>query len=482
MRSKIIIHLGPKLALPIDLSFLNIPKGKPGIVDVINKLNILVSFVFLLGILIWELLGGSLNTNLITIIFGTVIVLLALNICKLIISKQELLSQIPFDIPLLTVTTIVAMSLFTGTAIFKNTTNIWGGANLRAIAGVSLIAFWFLYYLLASILNGKKMLQQALVSFWLAPIVALLTWLLTFRDFINPQISFLSMLLPGSLILVLTQTKHRPLHIINLVIAIVMLFVGKDIYAIFITIVTFFVTFLIIIIKHRNSLGEKFRALDNFPKKRQEIASYINNNFIPLYLLFSTIVIIAGIFWLKDNMNKAFFYALTLGFQSISFAGIGNLLMGNGLNTIAASTVMRFVNIYGLIPCLAILASLFFIVKNILKAYKKTSSQSNRGLFIWLATLIGMCFTYLLLTPISSDLLVSIMFLALLFLGLFSQLILTKTKAETSLQIRSFEKIKNLKLRLALTIGQYVLIVAIILAVIYLLSSINYINIFLMSN
>lgn len=482
MRSKIIIRLGPKITLPLNLSFLDIPKGKLGVFTLVDKLSLIISLILILGVLTWELLGQSAGGSLTTIIYGFVIILFFLYVLKVALAKNQLIDQIAFDIPLLIFTTFIALSLFMGTAIFKNSTNIWGGSSLRMLTGVSIIAYWFLYYLLNTNLLKRKLIQKSLLAFWLAPLYALLVWLVTFSDLLPDQQVVLGLMLPASIWLVLTQSKHVWLHVINVIISLVVLITFADRTVIAINIMIFTISMLVIVIKNKNNLVKLFTQLDKLPEAKNQWMTYIQQNSTVIYLMVSALAFAIGVFWAVNKLTNVVFDPLLLGFYSLQFNDITSLLLGNGLTTISASTMLRFIHIYGLIPTLALVGCGVVIIREMLKTYKVASTQSIKGIIVWLLTSALAGFLYLLLAGAYIETLIITLLVQLLFFGLIKQFVDNKTISTRKVEMVDFTSIKNIRNRDYLKILQICFIILVFFAAYYLLSSLNYINIFLVTN
>lgn len=463
MRSKIIINLAPKLQIPLDLKIFHFRKGFAFVLDLALKLSTVLVFLILGGFYLLDFTGQNSGIAVILALFGLMLSLLVVQLVKKLLAKGEMLPQVRNDLPLLFLTTIIAASLFIATAIAKTNTNIWGGADLRSLSGIAFIAYWLFFYLISVNIQGRKSLSRALYAYWLAPSLLLLGWLILFRDLTDIQTTALSLTLPASLWLLLTQEKNKLLHAINTIIPLVLLLFFANKEALFSVWISFALAFITITITRRNQLGEMFRTLDIKHKGSQGVVYY--------YLL-SLLATLGGIFWALQNLSIVFFDNLFLGAEGLTFKDLGTLLFGNGLNSFTATKALQFANIYGAIAVIVLLAVIFIITKSTWKAFKKTGSLMNKELLLWTALNTISAALYLIIARGSSELVLLNIFVMLIMSSGIVARIQEKSLPALDTELAPRKPLWQFILRI-------VLLICLSAGLIYLLSSLNYITIFI---
>jgi len=174
MKNKYKLQLSKDYTLNLDISFLKLRAGyRPGFADmtgIIGRALWYIFFIFILSSHIFYQDQASLAPLFWVYIFS--VTLLAFQILRKIVLKGEFLPTVPYDLILLTFTTLVAISLFVNSLDAGEEINIWGGPILRLYSGLSLICFWFIYYLTVINFSSKKHLDKLLTTLSYAPVVA----------------------------------------------------------------------------------------------------------------------------------------------------------------------------------------------------------------------------------------------------------------------------------------------------------------------
>lgn len=482
MSKKMIIRFNPKYSLRFDPSFFKLRPGWQAIFfDIADKLLQILIPLYILLIFSFDLLSGTQGIGSIISLYALIITALILQIVKRVLGKSEYLPQVSYDLILLFFTTLIAISLFYHTAIAKDQINLWGGYSLRTISAISIIAYWFFYYLILSNSRDKKSLGLLIKSFFWAPIVMGVITLISFREIPVATSTAISCFIPGLIILLLTQKKNLLVIFINLIFALTITFISNNAFAIFSILVTFILTFIIILVSKRNKLFNMIRSLDKITRSeiKKEPLALINKHSLLIFFFLSLIISLYSLFWLTRNLSQDFFNGIVLGLGSLKFAGITEFLIGNGMADSAGGKIWQLIYSYGLLPILTLCLFLFYFWRDQLKMIKSSLSLPILGLIFWA---ISTLFTLTILLLIQNSALEVVIIISIFLVSILIQLkliYLDKKEYNYSRELNLLSNTKDSRNKFLLKLSQFVLASLLIIAAIYLLCSLNYINIFL---
>jgi len=477
-----IIRFGPKYSLTIDPSLLKLRPGwQAGLFDLADLFSKLVLPLFLLLIYSFDLYSTATGQVVVIALYALVITALSLQIVRRILGRNENLPEVPYDLILLSLTTLVAVSLFYHTAVARDQTNLWGGVALKSISGISMIAYWFLYYLLLNNSASKKNLGNLIKMIFWAPLLMVVLVLAGFKDVPASVVLALSCLIPGLTILILTQKKNRLLLILDLIVSLVILFTSGNKVGIFSMLVTFIVSFILIVIWGRNKLFTTIKALDEikFSELRRDLWGVLNRHALFVFLAISLGVSLFSLFWFNRNLSQEFFAGITLGLKSQDLGSLAKVLVGNGMKDSAGSKLFQFIYSYGFVSFAMLLVIVFQFCKNGIRLFQSKVSLQIKGLLLFLASAMFAIFIILLLQNTSLELILVLLVIFAAFHAQLKLLYLDKKEVTLSRDLNLLTGIKADNSRFFLRLLQFSLAIAVILAGIYLLSFLKYINIFI---
>ena len=164
MSKKYLLNVGPKkFTFSTDIGLFRMRGGLAGLLDLLNNLTPLLWKVFLLLLFpaYFFLDINQPGVSYLSWLYGFMVVLLFMQIMKRILSRSDYLPTVPYDILLLIFVSVATISIFISLLVSKGEFSIWGGADLRIISGISLIAYWFVYYLTVVINLTHDFLQKS---------------------------------------------------------------------------------------------------------------------------------------------------------------------------------------------------------------------------------------------------------------------------------------------------------------------------------
>ena len=486
MARKISISITPKyklnLTIPDKNSFKEPAQKAINLLDFVGR-NFSIA-IALLFFLLPSLTNQSNLSILNILIYAIAIIFVVIQILRVLTVKGPHFLGIPLDIPILIFTTLIALSFFYNTAIVRTNTNIWGGPSLNAISGVSIISMSLIYYFFYINNQSKLSIRRMISAFKVSPLISFILIILFNLQISNSAIEFLAILFPAQLIwsfYVNFSGKSKPkvdiLNGINLLISLFCLLYFYNPINILVSIITLFIIFLTLIISKRDSLAKMFKNID---KKQKNIYESISKNLNISILIITLILIAVGIYSIIKIPNVNDYYFIYNGFASLSELHGVSIFLGRGLtNTVPVPLLFQFINAYGLVPFLALGLIGFFFAKHSLQILKRIMNVQARILFKTLTILIINIFLFYILSSSSS-------IFPLIALSASASLILIIEKVFTmdgkefsfSTQATKFIALSEEK-EYFLRVMKRISIALIILFSIYLLCSLNYINIFI---
>ncbi len=481
MARKISIAIAPKRILTINLpdreTFKDPAQFAINSLDFIGRnFSIFITlFLFLLPSLKAEYSYPFLTIG----IYAIAIILVLVQILRIINVKGPHFLSIPFDIPLLIFTTFIALSFFYNTAIARSNNNIWGGLGLSAISGVSIIALSLIYYFFYINNQSSSRIRNLISAFKWSPLVSFIS-IIVFNLQISPAvIDLFSIIFPAQLIWTLYvhfSNKSKPkidfLNILNLLISLFCLLYFYNPINLLINVISLLVIFITLIVLKRDELAKMFKNLD---KSYKSIYERIQSNFNLSLLLLVFVLISIGTYLLLKNPNYPGFNLNALS----DLSGV-SLFFGKGLLFKSSMPLFfQFIYVYGIVPLISLVYLGFLFTKFTLSVLKDLKNSQARVLLKTLVVLIISIFLFLLLSSSISIFPIFLIVGAGSFILLIAKMFLKNGKEFNFSSIpHSFESLSEDRAYF-LKIFRIILVVLLILFSINLLSSLNYINIFI---
>jgi len=410
-------------------------------------------------------------------IYAITILALMNRILRKLFFKGEHFPTVPFDLPLLTLTTIISFSFFYNTAVTQTNTNIWGGRGLQEISGVSLISYWFYYYLLFTSIKNKESVKKLFQAFYASPIIAILGALI-----FNLQLSYsafiiIALLQPMYLYLSLNSKNNIKLHLINLIISSIFIFSGIPNWALLTIYLFYLIQIIYLIIANRKVLPVLFRSLDQEFSMRR-IGQYIRNNSTVIILLLSLIFIFLSSSTIYSLIKQEDFLALEKGYTQITKLKGVEYVLGIGMKSLDAPQAVQFLAAYGLLSGLSLIIVLVMIVRQFRSIYLQSNSKSLRKLFTSIIIGTFPLFAMLLLTKNDTQLFPLFLITMGTMYLVVKRIMIDKVILYGNLEIAESSSLKANQ-SYFLKLMKILLIIIFLLSFIYLLSYLNYINIFI---
>ena len=418
------------------------------------------------------------------LIYAVAIIFVATQILRVLTVKGPHFLSIPLDIPLLILTTIISLSFFFNTAIVRTNTNIWGGQSLNAISGESIISLALIYYFFYINNQSKSSLRHIISAFKVSPLLSFSFVILLNLQISSSVIDFISILFPAQFIWWLyvhfsgkTKAKIDILNIVNLLISIFCLLYFYNPINILVVTITLFIVFLTLVITKRNELGKMFNNID---KKYLSFYDRIAKN-KNLSILISTFVLMSlGIYSLLKIPNFNDYYFIYNGFVSLSELEGASLLFGRGLvNTVSVPLLFQFINAYGILPFLSLTIVGVFFTKRAFTILSNLLNTQARTVFKSLVITIISIILFVIFSS-STSLFPLVILSASTSMILLLEKIFSKANNEFNFSKVPIDfKSQSEENAFFLKAMRGILIALIIIFTIYLLCSLNYINIFI---
>jgi hypothetical protein len=410
-------------------------------------------------------------------LYAITLLVLMNRILRKLFLEGEHFPTVPFDLPLLTLTTFISFSFFYNTAVAQVNTNIWGGKSLQEISGVSLITYWFYYYLLFTSIKNKAGLKKLLQAFYFSPLISILGALIFNLQLSYSTFTVIALLHPMFLYLSLNSKNNSKLHLLNLIISTLFIFSGIAKWS-YLTLYLFYLLQIIyLIFQNRRVLPVLFRSLDQ-GLSLKHIGKYIRNNSTIILIMLSLLFIFLSSSSIYSSIKQSDFLALEKGYTQISKLSGLEYILGVGLKGLEAPQVIQFLATYGLVTGLAALIVFAIVSKQFRKILVHTHDKSLTKLFSSL--IIGMIplLAMLFLTRADTTLFpIVILTMGTIYL-LIKRISIDKLTVELNSKIATSTSL-SANQSYFLKLMKILLIIIFLLSFIYLLSYLNYINIFI---
>jgi hypothetical protein len=457
---------------------LNLKLGKPDISQrgLLHKADLLIKLILsllLIGFLALEFFTFQTSVSTVKIVYWAIIILLGLQLIKRLFLKGDNFPTYAYDIHSLVVISLVALSLFVNIVISHNQQNIWGLPNLNAFSGISIIVFWFLFYLTAINFADKKGTLRLFLAINLAPAFGLLVFAFNRFATLNQIADVIVILLPGFVWMVLTQKRLFVLSILNTGLAVLMLFFASIAAVVSALSALFFILAITVYNERGHWLAIKLQLDKDTEELRAgklKIFKYIRSNYQAYFVIISLIVVIIGLFILlfgKYNLNLSQYF-VTGGNEVAKQANINTVFFGRGLKEIAGSSIFTMIYAFGVLPIIAYALLLFFVIRDLMLLIRENLGPlvSGKAYFL-LSSFITMVIYSVVFVPNSS--LVITFWVMLAASAVLIETKKNKHHISNNNTINNLQNIKDESIRDFIQFLQKFLVVSIIGLVCYLL-------------
>ena len=473
MAKKFILKIAPNLKLSL-IPNINIRKDKfEFLIDAVNSFSKISWIIFFLLLLSSTLYSSDTGTYFFVAII--LIVQLGLHIIRKLISTNEFLPSVSNDLNFLIFTSLIALSLFINTLLYKDLINIWGGRDFRAISGVSIISFWFIYYLISYNFSTKESFKTIQKLIGLGYLISFVLGLILVNSFPTSLMNLFALSNPAFLILFLTQKRGHIINTINLLISTFILFAMPPGITQIITFIFYFSIFIFIFIKKFKILAVIFEELNN---KKINYFDYLKKNYLTILMIVSIVFSLLGVFWFSKNYDVLFFDKFSIGLKTIKFSQFNNLLIGNGLLLNYGSIFFQFLSTNGIVPFVGFIVLTIFVLKDSFK-YIKLSSISKIGINLFYFAILIPIFVYFIFENSGIDILMIIVVIIFTFISIQKQLFVYNKEIKITNTVLNFEKVARENTRFFLNFLRTLAIIFVLISCFYLLSNLNYISIFI---
>lgn len=148
--------------------------------------------------------------------------------CCVLLGKADYLPTVSYDLLLLTYTSVIAVSLLLSIVSQRDSFPLWGGSSYRIISGLSLIAYWFVYYLTNVFGRQEGMLRRSIEMIAYSGLVAVV-WT-AFLSLIDSSLMLgygiadaMVVLLPFWSWMFLSAPRRRLIYGFNMLVAVIVL-------------------------------------------------------------------------------------------------------------------------------------------------------------------------------------------------------------------------------------------------------------------
>lgn len=363
--------------------------GMEGVLDIVNFLD-KAAFVLFLSLIFSSFhFFNSAKAELSHLIwvYAFVVILFGLRLCITFLAGKQFMPAVSYDLMLLTYTAFISILLFTNTLSKDVSPSIWGGQSSRVFSGLSIIAVWFLYYLVVARTNNLEKLARQVGLLLSGPIFATIFVIMT-GIVVHPGVVIaLASIFPG--LMLLSGNKSlvlRLLSIINLLLLLLFAVSLKSSDVNFVLLVAALVAIVFELITQARTFIPVFKNFfadsSRFIKGDMSVNSYLANNgrFIYRFVLKAVIIILSVNLYLQKYEPLQL---LNQGMQSLVNGNTpGRLLLGNGLSSATGSYLTQFVHIHGVLALIALIIIVAVVIKDLFRNQNKSTLNQFIGLGI----------------------------------------------------------------------------------------------------
>ena len=479
MARKLTLRLAPSVNLNLNLKPPQIKLNRALLLDLIIKLNRLLWLVFFVLAFSAQLFKDQADLGSLLWVYVFMLMLLGLQIIKKILGKGDYLPIVAYDAQLLLFTTFSAISLFASTINASNKNlNIWGGEDLRFISGLSIIAFWFLYYLTLANFSEKEGFAKLVKLLGISILLGLVFSVISGAGILLGLATIYIILLPSWLWLLLFETKARWFYFLNLLVAILLWRQIIDPVNTFVVWLVFAISFILLFLKNRLQLKKLFTRLnsdiDKLISKKLKLSQLLVKNAQVIYLVLAGLVSMIGIAWLVANKASGIFDLLTSGLSVfVKDLTVTNFFLGRGLVTIEGSFLTQLLYSYGVVVLLVLFFTVGLAIKDLLKYFFK-KDVSKLSLF---ASIVGVLL--LMFLGKITDIIMLTFWLVFTLIGVYKMTQIDKRVIQINKGVREASPDLKENVRRTLHFVQFLAVIIIVVAVVYTLTLISKLTLFI---
>ncbi|MFQ5493429.1 MAG: hypothetical protein ACE5DX_04690 [Candidatus Dojkabacteria bacterium] len=473
MSKKYVLQLSSKYKVEVDTARFQVRSGLAGVLDIANLLTPALWYLFLYLLFPAAHFLGMADAGGAHLLwlYGFVVSLLFLQIIKRLISKSDYLPTVPYDLLLLTFTSLVAISLFISVLSTEQTFSIWGGKNLRVISGLSIIVLWFLYYLTNIFARNSVLFSRTVHFFAWSPVVAVVVNLLANVPYYQGIAMPMMVMAPAWLWLVLSKTSGKFVYALNLLLSLVMLAELKDGLSVFIFTASILVAGVLVFVANYKGIGKLFsnlnKGVNKLISRKATLSGFLNDNDYALYILLTALTVVAGALWMLSNSDQQIFTGLTNGIELLDLgSGVRTILFGNGLTLLGGSFVLQFLHSYGVLSSIVIVIFLVWVFKDLITQFFRQKGSEQRGVILFVLTFLTTSLITFIVS-VGSDLHFILFWLFLGFAGVLKSVYVQKTKLALKNDVNKFNKLKNSTMGIGLQYARIAIILLLVLCVFY---------------
>lgn len=490
MSRKYTFKLAPKLAFNIYLPS-SVKYGGEGLLTMLLYLQPRFWKFFLVFLFPVFFVTGTqdFGASHLLFLYAFVVLILFTQIMLKLLGKGDFLPTVSYDLLLLTYTSVIAISLLLAVVNSQNTFALWGGGLYRIISGLSIIAYWFLYYLTNIFGRQEGMLRRSIeliaISAMIAFVVSLANALLEYPYPLGVGIFHgYVLLMPVWLLLSLSSVRLNKLFFVNFVISIVLLGLYPAIEFVIGLLVAFSVLLLIELLSNKGKIKQlttKFsKDFDLYSDNQIKLFSIPRRNKSLVKIVFSVVFIALSLLWLLSNRTLFVFPLLEAGLPELQkLVSVQHIIFGNGLFSEAGGTIItELVRSYGLLSFVVFFSLLLVILRDQFKVLITSKNDYEKALSKSVLTFVPASIVVFALSW-TTELHLIIFWIWIGIAGVLKSRVLDNEYLKFEHKYINLSSIKNKNTRRFVEIARFVAILLIIVAVGYFFNLLNSIQVFI---
>lgn len=466
-------QITPDLKFRFDLGGLRGKESLTWLLGLLNFLTRVIWMIFFLFLFSAHISDTDLGLGTLFWVYSFTMIFVGMQLMKRVISIGDYIPPVTYDLLLLSFTTVVSMSLLLSTLNTGGGVNIWGGSALRTISGISIVVFWFMYYVMLVNNSTVKEFKRIFLLFNLSPLVGLVLSFFGGAGIYVGIYYLMILFLPGWIWLMFTSNRYRWIYYVLFLLSLIILVRNPMPEVLMALVFEFLISLVIYLIHNFRKLGKilyKFNSdLEKFVSSKLSLGKFLSQHNEFLLMWVSLIFSLVGIVW--GAMNYIEISAnLVAGINNlISKETITGLLTGKGLFQLSGSFVPQFVYSFGLVVSLIGVIMLFWIFRDLIRAIWKTKNNVELGeLYFIFCSLIGVV-TFLIFNP-AYDLLIIVFWILVGFAAIANKIYLRQQELTFSEKLFKNKRLKYL---------QFLSVLVIFIGIVYLLNLIPKLSILL---